>query len=213
LNSNASSDGLKEDFKNCNRWLMSLGKSNQRELEISIPSDFVTQLEVPVPSFTDESATPSENPNVNASPGFQNILVSIDYSLDLSKLNFGSISFYKARPSPKNIRYLQLIGTCVNGLGRYLMPCADLTGERLAHWDLEYSVTTTDWKDVFDRIHLVSSGVLCRQVKILILVECCQLSCISLSMMKRLSRCFITKFRIFPVLQVKSLSLLVSLML
>ena len=44
------------------------------------------------------------------------------------------------------------------------MPCLDFPGERLANWDLEYSVKSGEWQDVFDRIHLVSSGVLCRQV-------------------------------------------------
>jgi hypothetical protein len=84
------------------------------------------------------------------------------------KLNYGSISIYKARPNPKNqIRYIQLIGSSFEGMARYLMPCADLPGERLANWDLEYSVKSGEWQDVFDRIHLVSSGVLCRQVKFL----------------------------------------------
>lgn len=158
------------NFKDCNKWLRSLSRTQLRELEIPVPQELLKLME------SSNSANANNSNNTNNSNNdesiaatvevYQNIFLTIDYSIDLSKLNFGSISMYKARPNPKNqIRYVQLIGNALDRMGRYLMPCADLPGERLANWDLEYSVICGEWQDVFDRIHLISSGVLCRQVK------------------------------------------------
>lgn len=130
-----------------------------RELEIPVPVELVKPIENN--SMSDETV-------VAPVEVYQNIFLTIDYVINPSKLNFGSISVYKARPNQKNpLRYVQLIGNSFDGMGRYLMPCLDFPGERLANWDLEYSVKSGEWQDVFDRIHLVSSGVLCRQVRAL----------------------------------------------
>ena len=132
-----------------------------RELEIPIPSGLVKPIE-----NLNNSTMMSDETAAAPVEVYQNIFLTIDYVINPSKLNFGSISIYKARPNQKKpIRYIQLLGNSFDGMGRYLMPCLDFPGERLANWDLEYSVKSGEWQDVFDRIHLVSSGVLCRQVK------------------------------------------------
>ena len=153
-----------DDFKkNCSKWLKNLTRTELRELEIPIPPELIK----PIKNENVNSSSEMSDETVIAIPvieSYQNITLTIDYLIDQSKLNFGSISMYKARPNAKNsIRYVQLIGNSIDGMGRYLMPCADLSGERLANWDLEYSVSSGEWQDVFDRIHLISSGVLCRQ--------------------------------------------------
>lgn len=139
-----------------------MSKIDKKELEIPVPKELIKAIEVEVVNnsnaMTDETVA-----NLAPIEVYQNIFLTIDYLINPKKLNYGSISMYKARPNPKNqIRYIQLIGSSFDGMARYLMPCID--GERLANWDLEYSVKSGEWQDVFDRIHLVSSGVLCRQV-------------------------------------------------
>lgn len=141
-----------------------MSKTNQRELEIPVPNELIKTVEVANNStaMTDDGVGVAAIAPIEV---YQNIFLTIDYLINPAKLNFGSISMYKARPNPKNqIRYIQLIGTALDGMARYMMPCLDFQGERLANWDLEYSVKSAEWQDVFDRIHLVSSGVLCRQV-------------------------------------------------
>ena len=155
-----------DDLKNSNKWLNNLSKNEQKELEISVPKELIKVIEVNNSNVMMSDETVAVNV-VTLAPieAYQNIFLTIDYLINPKKLNFGSISIYKARPNPKNqIRYIQLIGSSFDGMARYLMPCVD--GERLGNWDLEYSVKSGEWQDVFDRIHLVSSGVLCRQVKI-----------------------------------------------
>jgi hypothetical protein len=158
-----------DDLKNSNKWLKNLSKTDTKELEIPVPKELIKVIEVvnnnnlESNSMTDETVAVATLAPIEV---YQNIFLTIDYLINPKKLNFGSISMYKARPNPKNqIRYIQLIGSSFDGMGRYLMPCVD--GERLANWDLEYSVKSGEWQDVFDRIHLVSSGVLCRQVSVL----------------------------------------------
>lgn len=135
-----------------------------RELEIPVPMEIIKPIENLNSSsnlMSDETAVVAPVVEV-----YQNIFLTIDYVINPTKLNFGSISIYRARPNQKKpIRYIQLLGSSFDEMGRYLMPCLDFPGERLANWDLEYSVKSGDWQDVFDRIHLVSSGVLCRQVR------------------------------------------------
>lgn len=144
-----------EDLKNSNKLLKNLKNNQIRELEIPVPFDLIKPLDL----MSDETSA------VPTTETYQNISLTIDYVISGSKLNFGAISVYKARPNEKNpIRYIQLLGNSFDGMGRYLMPCLDFSGERLANWDLEYTVKSGEWRDVFDRIHLVSSGVLCRQV-------------------------------------------------
>lgn len=157
-----------DDLNNCNKWLKNLSKIEGRELEIPVPKELVKVIEVANNPTISNSVTDEASTSLKAVEVYQNIFLTIDYVISPTKLNYGSISIYKARPNPKNqIRYIQLIGNAFEGMARYLMPCADLPGERLANWDLEYSVKSGEWQDVFDRIHLVSSGVLCRQVKTL----------------------------------------------
>lgn len=149
-----------DELKNVNKWLKNLSETDKKELEIPVPKELIKAIEV----VNNSNAMTDENV-VTLAPieVYQNIFLTIDYLINPKKLNYGSISMYKARPNPKNqIRYIQLIGGSFDGMARYLMPCID--GERLANWDLEYSVKSGEWQDVFDRIHLVSSGVLCRQV-------------------------------------------------
>lgn len=153
------------DLKNSNKWLKNLSKTSRRELEISVPSELIKAVEVVNNSTSENSNAMTDETFAAPIEVYQNIFLTIDYSISSKKLNFGSISMYKARPNTKNqIRYIQLIGRAFDGMARYMMPCADLPGERLANWDLEYSVKSGEWQDVFDRIHLISSGVLCRQV-------------------------------------------------
>ena len=223
---------VNDDLKYSNKWLRTLNKSSQRELEISVPSSLIIKLEAPIitnqlnlntenlnketgtAAITNTSTETTRNEEtqskedtnntlnvkeitssipIQSSPKtvpvpidtFQNIILTIDYIINPTKLNFGSISLYKARRNPKNqIRYIQLIGNASNGMARYLMPCADLPGERLANWDLEYSVIAGSWQDVFDRIHLVSSGVLCRQVRLLFIFITVALKLINIIIIK-----------------------------
>ena len=147
-----------EDLKNSNKWLKSLKRNQIRELEIPVPIELIKPVE--------NSNIMSDETVVAPVEVYQNISLTIDFVINPAKLNFGSISVYKARSNQKKpIRYIQLIGNSFDEMGRYLMPCLDFPGERLANWDLEYSVKSGEWQDVFDRIHLVSSGVLCRQVR------------------------------------------------
>lgn len=155
--------GESEDLKNANKWLKSFKRNQMRELEISVPSELVKLIENSNNSNLMSDEATAVAPVVEV---YQNISLTIDYVINPSKLNFGSISIYKARPNQKKpIRYIQLLGNSFDEMGRYLMPCLDFPGERLANWDLEYSVKSGEWQDVFDRIHLISSGVLCRQVR------------------------------------------------
>lgn len=151
---------LTDDLKNSNKWLKSLSKTGGKELEIPVPKEIIKSVDV-----VNNNSNTSMTDETVVVVSYQNIFLTIEYVINPKKLNFGSISLYKARSNPKNqIRYIQLIGRSFDGMARYLMPCVD--GERLGNWDLEYSVKSGEWQDIFDRIHLVSSGVLCRQVNL-----------------------------------------------
>lgn len=123
-------------LKYCSRWLKRVNDTSARELDVSLPAG----LSSPGASFT----------------------LSIAYTFPSELLNYGAISVYQSRPQAKN-RYIQMIGSSVANLGRFLIPGLDGPGERISNWDLEYSVFAGKWQDSFDRIHVVSAGVLCRQ--------------------------------------------------
>jgi hypothetical protein len=122
-----------DPLKYCNRWLRRFADFSGRELEIQLPDSLVD-------AFT----------------------LSIAYSFPTELLNYGALSVYQSRAGSDS-RYIQLLGIAVNGHGRFLMPCLDGAAERVANWDLEFSVFAGTWQDCFDRLHVVSSGVLCRQ--------------------------------------------------
>lgn len=140
----------------------------KRELEIPVPRQCIIPVQVEDKDVDMMSTTYLSNTNVNTNTStivqpqqFHSFSITIDYSIDVNKLNFGSISFYNSLKSPQ--KYFQLTGIPFDGMGRYLFPCLDFPGERIRNWDLEYSVLIGKWTESFDRIHLVSSGVLCRQ--------------------------------------------------
>ncbi len=122
-----------DPLKYCNRWMRRLADYSGCELEIQLPYSL------------DES-----------------FALSIAYSFPAELLNYGALSVYQSRPGSSS-HYIQLLGTAVNGHGRFLMPCLDGACERVPNWDLEYSVFAGSWQNCFDRLHVVSAGVLCRQ--------------------------------------------------
>lgn len=138
-------------------------KKAKRELEISIPAAAVVEVPVEVVGEKDSMNTPLPVP-VPAPVNFYSIVVTVEYEIPAELLNYGPVSIYRNRPGTST-RFIQL--TCISDeAGRRLMPCLDESGERISNWDLEYSVIAGGWQDCFDRIHVVSSGVLCQQVSV-----------------------------------------------
>ena len=91
-----------DDFKkNCSKWLKNLTRTELRELEIPIPPELIK----PIKNENVNSSSEMSDETVIEIPvieSYQNITLTIDYLIDQSKLNFGSISMYKARPNAKN---------------------------------------------------------------------------------------------------------------
>ena len=167
-----SVDALAKDFSDTrrepnllkygNRWLRLAGDFSKRELDITLPDGIISEVETEI--VNPDGTTSTQNI-------IQPLTVVIKYTVKPEFLNFGSFSCFQSTSG----RYIQFMGSAVclsasdmpdNSLqfARYWMPCLDDAGERVTTWDLEYSVVVgAAHKDVFDRIHVISSGILYRQ--------------------------------------------------